>query len=276
MKHRTSSINQSHEKEFETLQQLFSTYFKNQKDSITDVFYTFLTDKMFEIQEFLYKTGYKEIFLNSSGIFLKKSDIFRSVCIDKIYNNILKRYEGKIYTEIEHAVFLGKANYYKPDIALYNGYNEEVYNNYCDTYLTNPEPTLLIEFVDFSDEAYVKNVISVYKNTGNTDLRTIVLFVDLVRKELYRFQNCIGIDTTNMASLNSNDFSFISINNYLMKMEFQNDLHFSDFILNFDSMLSSKKWKDQTAKLGVVDLGILLMQYDAPLLIMNKFLLYKR
>ncbi|KAM0676529.1 hypothetical protein BDAP_002891 [Binucleata daphniae] len=241
MKSRICTTKANFDKELETIQHLFGSYFSTQNNNITDVFFAFLTDKLFEIQDFLYKTNYKEVFINANGLFFKKSDIFRSVCIDKIVNTILQQYEGEIYIELEKNIYLGKKNYHKPDITIYKGYNEETFDNYYDVYLVNPEPTILIEFVDFNDELYVRNIISVYKNADVLKHNNVVLFVDLVKKDLYKFTNYMGIDPAKISTYNDDDLSYININNYLQKMDYRNDLHFDDLVINFETMLTNKK-----------------------------------
>ncbi|KAM0675728.1 hypothetical protein GVAV_000503 [Gurleya vavrai] len=228
-------------KDFEKLQFLFASYYHNKSENVSDLFFTFLTDKMLEVQEFLYNTGYKDIFLNKNGMFLKKGDIFRSVCIDKIFNNILQKHEGNVYIEIEKNIFLGAENYHSPDISVYNGFNEENFDDYYDTYLSNPEPTAIIEFVDLGDESYLRNIVLIYQTASLIYPNTAILFVDLVRKDLFKFVNINCSEMIELTPICKNDLGPFIINNHLQKLDFYNDLRFNDLIINFEKILASKE-----------------------------------
>ncbi|KAM0686789.1 hypothetical protein COBT_001982, partial [Conglomerata obtusa] len=132
-------------------------------------------------------------------------------------------------------------NFHKPDIAIYNGFNEDLFDDYYDSYLHNPEPTLIIEFIDLCDELYLRNISTIYKSAGLIYKNSTILFVDLVRKDLFKFVSMNCNDLVEMTPILKNDIGPLIISNHLQKLDFYGDLRFNDLVINFETMLASKE-----------------------------------
>lgn len=226
MKNRSFGGKHYFEKDFEKLGSLYKTYALNKVDSHSNVFYAFTQDKFSEIQEFLYATGYKELLYNESGIYIKKSDIFRSVCIDKICSIIGENEDIFILTE--QFIFLGKDNFHKPDITLFIGFNEELYDDYLDVNMTNPLPDVVIEVIDVNDIDFLMNLIRVYKRIKVVG-DILIFFIDPIKKELYVMRTDVQVS--------GNDKELLML---LGKIDYYKDIQYKNVNFNFEKILSKQ------------------------------------
>lgn len=205
----------------------YMSYSHGKQGSQYNIFYTFLLNELQIIQPSLYSHGLKECLLNEKGVFFKKSDIFRSVCTDKLFQII--NLNENIYCQTEQDIFLGGENFHKPDISIFCDITEEGFEDFIDSNLVNPKPDVLIEIVDTNDIEYLYELIRVYKRSIKLFNNILVLFIDPIKKDLYMFRNDIQI------ALNESEQLF-----YLQKINFYDDLQYKSLIFNFEKMLMKK------------------------------------
>lgn len=211
----------------ENIRSKYKGYSYGKQDAQYNIFYAFLLDEVQDMQATLYNSGLKECLLNEKGIFFKKSDIFRSVCIDKLYR-ILSQDET-LYCQTEQNIFLGVDNYHKPDISIFCDFNEDSYDDYVDDHMINPKPSILIEVIDTGDMEYLYDLIRVYRKSIMIYNDVLILFVDPIKKELYMFRNDIQI------VMHEKEILF-----YLQKVDYFKDLQYKSLVINFETMLMKK------------------------------------
>lgn len=210
------------------IEKLYRSYTHNKNDAIHNLFYAFMSDKTMEIQNFIFSIGCKDLLINENGLYLKKSDIFRSVCIDKIGYFLIQ--EENLYCMVEQNVFLDETSYHKPDITIFWGFDEETYDDYMDLNLQNPAPSVVVEVIDFEETSYIYSLIEVYKRIiyRNNDL--LILFVDPIKKELFMLRKDINV--TDEVSTN--------LLFYLHQMDFYKNVYFKKLCLHFENILSKQ------------------------------------
>lgn len=212
------------EKDYERICTSYNSYASNKVDSHSNMFYAFTLDKMVEIQDFLYASGYKDLLHNEHGLYMKKTDIFRAVCTDKIYQALREHVD--LFILNEQYVFLGKDNYHKPDLTLFLSFTEETFDDYLDNHLTNPVPDVIIEVIDATDVDYLVNLVRVYRRIKVVG-EILVFFIDPIKRELYVMRNDVQIT--------GNDKEILM---YLGKIDYWKDIHYKTLNLNFEKILS--------------------------------------
>lgn len=205
----------------------YAGYRCGKQDTQYNIFYAFLMDETQDLQGSLYNAGLKDCLLNENGIFFKKADIFRSVCIDKLYQ-IIGQSEN-LYCQTEQSIFLGGENYHKPDISIFYDFNEDTYDDYIDAHMINPKPSIIIEVIDTNDMEYLCDLIRVYRKSIGIYSDVLILFVDPIKKELFMFRNDIQI------VMHEKEILF-----YLQKIDYFKDLQYKLLVINFEVMLSKK------------------------------------
>lgn len=210
------------------IEKTYKLYAANKEGTNNNIFFSFIMDKMLEIQNFILSVGCKDILINSKGLFLKKSDIFRSLCIDKI--NFFLSNEDKLYTLIEQNLFFDETSYHKPDISVFYEMDENIYDDFVDTNMKNPMPSIVIEVVDITDQFYITSLIEVYRKIIFNNDELLILFVDPIKKELYIMRNDIGSVERKVSGMMV----------YLHRVDFYKGIFYKSLTLNLEKILSKK------------------------------------
>lgn len=206
---------------------MYQEYSKTLKGSIHNIFYSFMIDRQIIIQNFLISQNSKYLLINSSGLFVKKSDIFRTVCIDKISQHLIC--EKKMYCFVDQNVYIDDKCFHKPDIAVFLEMDEDSFEDYVDLYMRNPQPSIVIEVIDITDAIYIGNLIEVYRRIIYKNHDMMVLFVDPIKEELFVMRNDIKCDK-----------GLIDQFIYLIPYDYKRDIFYKQHLLNFNNILMKK------------------------------------
>ncbi|EPR78994.1 hypothetical protein SLOPH_933 [Spraguea lophii 42_110] len=161
----------------------FREYFNIEGLRTSNEFFEWLYNNKDLISKFMNSNNLHDILFYNGNIHFKEINVLGTEFLSYVRKCFKNKYSRYFQVEREITLYLGENIYYKPELIGYYGYNRKRHEILMDR--GTAIPSIIIETFLFYDKEFKERIKQIYSKIFVYYKRIIVIFIDLVFREMY-------------------------------------------------------------------------------------------